>query len=92
MLLDTNGEQWLYKRDPQIRGGLKEAIRYSSDKIPFLSPEIQLLYKAKIPFRKKDQQDFEEVIPFLNENQRSWLLANLLDQYSSNHPWVSLLS
>lgn len=87
MLFDTSEEEWIYRRDPRIKGKLTDFGKISSDGIAYLSPEIQLLYKAK-NIRPKDQLDFEKVWPLLDEQAKNWLQAKLKDQYPKGHDWL----
>jgi hypothetical protein len=57
-----------------------------ADGVPYLAPEIQLLFKSK-GLRPKDYEDARRVIPLLNEEQRAWLRAHL----PSGHEWTELL-
>jgi len=59
----------------------------SSDGIPYLTPEIQLFYKAR-GLRPKDETDFAAVLPVLTEAQRHWL-ADALARVYGEHPWLS---
>jgi hypothetical protein len=43
MLLDTDGESWVFKRDRSIRGRLSDIGRRSPAGVPYLAPEVQLL-------------------------------------------------
>ncbi len=47
MIADTDGEEWLFRRDRRIRRPLAGIGRHSADGIPYLAPEIQLLYKSR---------------------------------------------
>jgi hypothetical protein len=89
MLDDSSGDDWVYRRDPQIRRSLDSVIRWSAEHIPYLAPEIQLLYKSKAP-REKDQADFERVAPRLDAAARGWL-RDALKKQNPLHPWVPAL-
>ena len=56
--------EWVFRRDPRIRRPLAEAIEFSADAIPYLVPEIVLLFKAKSP-KEKDEVDFALTLPTL---------------------------
>ena len=55
----------------------------SRDGVPYLAPELVLLYKASQPERSANRADFEAVFPLLEEEPRAWLLAAL----EPGHPW-----
>ena len=86
MVVDTEDGDWLYRREPQIRGPL-ETLTVDVGGLPVLAPEIQLLYKSKHPNRPKDERDAEVTIPVLDpsrrERLRSWLAF-----IDPNHPWL----
>lgn len=87
MVAERRDGRWLYRRDPLIGGPLAEFGLSSSDGVPILAPEIQLLYKSKSP-RTKDEIDFDVAAPRLSDAKRRWL-ARALDE---DHPWQSRLS
>ena len=57
--------------------------------IPFLVPEIQLLYKAKY-HRPKDDADFAVALPRLDERRRTWL-RTALEAYHPGDAWLPAL-
>lgn len=73
---------WVYRRDPSVVVPWSMALLRTTEGIPYLAPELQLLYKSK-GLRSKDEVDAAEVIPSLDARQRA-LLARLLEP---NHPW-----
>lgn len=85
----TIGGEWVYRRHPAVRRPLRTVGLLSPDGIPFLSPEIQLLYKAK-ESRSKDEADFAGIFPLLTPAQRRWL-AQALDAAHPGHPWGRVL-
>ena len=89
MVVDTQDGDWLFRRDPRIRGPL-ETFTVDVDGLPVLAPEIQLLYKSRMPNRPKDEQDFAESHDSLGPDQRS-RLATWLRLLYGDHPWLSAL-
>ena len=71
MLNESDRDNWVYRRDPRMRRALSTLI-WRRDGIPYLAPEVQLLFKAKAP-RPKDEADFEAALPLLDDAQRQWL-------------------
>ena len=59
----------------------------SSDGIPYLRPEICLLFKAKA-MRDKDEADFQAALPRMSPAQRVWL-HTALEQVHPDHNWIS---
>lgn len=89
MIADTDDEQWLFRRDPRIRRPLTSIGSQSEDDIPYLAPEIQLLYKARAP-RSKDYADFLKALPHLGQESRHWLAQGLAIVHPG-HPWFTQL-
>jgi hypothetical protein len=90
MLDEADGDHWVSRRDPRIRRPIAQIGRMSADGIPYLDPEIQLLYKAKGP-RPKDEQDFAAMLPNMNALQRRWLRDAISIAYGE-HPWLNRLA
>jgi len=82
-----NGSEWICRRDERIRLPYEELICYSGKGIPYMSPEVVLLFKAKGP-REKDQMDFEGVLPLLSPQQIDWLRVNL-ELVHPGHVWAN---
>jgi len=91
MLLDTDGDQWVFKRDRSIRGPLSDIGLHSSAGVPYLAPEVQLLYKARPQTLEKDQADFEVTIPLLDTPTCAWLLRCLEKRFPEGHRWIERL-
>jgi Aminoglycoside-2''-adenylyltransferase len=89
MLDESQDDLWLFRRAPQIRRPLSEIVRVSSLGIPYLAPEIQLLYKAK-GMRERDAADFDRTLPRLDIDQREWLLRAMLLVHPE-HEWIDAL-
>ncbi|HEX3948253.1 MAG TPA: hypothetical protein VHW95_00215 [Steroidobacteraceae bacterium] len=90
MLDDAEGENWVYRRDREVRQRLRDALCPDASGILHLAPEIQLLYKSK-SVRPKDEADFRLTLPHLGAEARQWLLKSLL-QRSPLHPWLAEIS
>jgi hypothetical protein len=83
------GDTWICRRDPTVRFPYREIIRYTEDAVPYLRPELVLLFKAKNA-RPKDQADFDGTVPHLTPEQRA-TLAGLLAHVHPGHPWLAHL-
>lgn len=92
MFMELEEDHWFFRRAPQVRGPRSELIRHTADGIPYLSPQIQLLYKARQTIPAKDALDFATVLPFLNAIESNWLLASLKIIFPDGHPWIDVLS
>lgn len=89
MLDEAENEHWIYRRQRQIQRPLSIAIRRSLQGIPYLAPEIQLLYKSH-RIRRQDQADFEHIVPILGQGSRQWLRDSLRVTEPA-HSWLSAL-
>ena len=75
-------DEGIYRRDHDVRAPWSEAVLVTPDGIPYLAPELQLLFKSTRP-RPKDDVDARQVIPILEGDRRA-RLSRLLPQ---RHPW-----
>jgi hypothetical protein len=89
MIADTQGDRWLFRRTPTINRALDTLGGSTADGIPYLAPEIQLLYKAK-GLRQKDGADFARALPALSQERRHWL-QYALTAVHPHHPWLTQL-
>ena len=91
LLNDHDGERrhWLFRRDHRVRRPLAAAFAHSGG-IPYLAPEIVLLYKAKAP-RPADHADLAAALPHLGEAERLWL-REALDLTAPGHPWTRIIA
>jgi hypothetical protein len=90
VLLDASEQDfWVYRRQTKIRRPFTEVIRRSPGDIPYLAPEVQLLYKAR-SMRPRDQADFARVAPRLDPVARAWLRKSLSATHPA-HTWISAL-
>ena len=81
-----DGDTWICRRDETIRFPYNDIILRTEDGIPYLAPELVLLFKAKA-VRPKDQADFDATVPRMRLHQRE-LLAELLEQVHPGHAWL----
>jgi len=81
-----DGDDWVSRRHDGLRIPADQIMVRSDSGIPFLRPEIQLLYKAK-HHRPKDEADFEEALPSLDPDARRWL-RDALARYHPGDPWI----
>lgn len=90
LLNRTIYEDWIFKRDESIRRPIDTLGLVSNNGIPYLRPEVVLLFKAKNN-RDKDQQDFDNVILKLDDRSIEWLRNTLLVVHP-NHAWLTALA
>ena len=82
-------DTWICRRDAAIRLPYDQVIKLSSTGIPYMSPELVLLFKAKHN-RDKDRNDFDGVRSLLSDGQLDWLRLNL-SRIHPDHPWLTVL-
>ena len=73
LLLDHSQDEWVFKRDPQVRVPWDRAL-HSVDGVAHLKPEIALLHKAHLD-RPKDRDDLAAA--HLDPHAQRWLAATL---------------
>jgi hypothetical protein len=80
-----DGDMWICRRDTRIRRPYADLIQRDACGLPFLAPEVALLFKAMAP-RDKDTADFAGTLPLLDADQRRWL-ADAIAIVHPDHPW-----
>ncbi|MGW1143521.1 nucleotidyltransferase domain-containing protein [Streptomyces sp. NPDC002454] len=83
------GDTWICRRDEGIRFPYGDIVQRTREGIPYLAPELVLLFKAKHT-RPKDQTDFETTVPHLTPARRE-TLAGMLGRLHPGHPWIAAL-
>ena len=90
MVDDTDGADWVYRRDSRIRRPVAELYGPASTPgRPVLAPEVQLLGKSRTP-RPQDVADFRLVAGALDERQTTWL-REALTTVAPEHAWLAAL-
>jgi hypothetical protein len=90
LMLDESDEgRWVYRRQPGIQRPLEMTVRRDPQGIPYLAPEVQLLYKSRRA-RPKDHADFEHIAPKLDLAACEWL-RDALAISEPGHRWLSPL-
>lgn len=88
VLNEGSATHWIYRRNPAISLPLEQAILSTPEGIPYLAPEIVLLYKST-HLSPKNQQDFDSVINHLSTAQKQWLQGSLR-LGGNGHVWLGL--
>jgi len=92
MMMATECNDWVFRREPKIRGPLAGLGCLSSEGIPILRPEIQLLFKGtSATIRPKDDEDFLAVVDALGVAEKGWLAESLELCKGPQHPWLHRL-
>ena len=84
-----DGGTWICRRDYAIRRPYSEVVRRTDGGLPYVAPEIVLLFKARLA-RPKDGADFEGTLPLLDPASRRWLRA-ALERVHPGHAWIARL-
>jgi hypothetical protein len=89
LLNDAEDDDWLFRRNNAVRLPLHQMGRVSADGVPFLAPEVVLLFKAK-NVRDRDELDLQLSLPMLSAERRAWL-RDAIAVVHPDHPWNALL-
>ena len=86
---DPIGMRWMFRRNPFVTLKADKVFLTNENEIPFLAPEIVLLFKAKI-HQDSNDHDLTVALPSLSMESRTWLLEALKNTHPG-HPWIPLL-
>jgi hypothetical protein len=89
LIEERDDDRWFYRRDRDIGAHTKDIGRTTADGIPYIRPDIQLLYKSKAP-RAVDESDLISVLPRLDPAQRGTLAA-WISKADPLHRWLERL-
>ena len=84
------GGTWIFRRDERLRLPFDAIIERTAGGVPYLVPELVLLFKAKAT-RPKDQADFDGVLPLLSQARRD-VLSGWLELVHPEHLWLEELA
>lgn len=95
LLNESEGNEWIWRKNREVRSPKSQVGMLSAEGIPFLGPEIVLLFKSQhitggAVNEQKDQADFDEIRDTLEFERRSWLKTTLETHYP-DHPWIASL-
>ena len=74
-----------------IKRELSKAFCIYED-IPYLSPEIVLLYKSMESEREDYEHDFNITIGALDSERKTWLVNSLKVSFPQGHNWLNLIN
>lgn len=89
LLNESSVDEWKFRRNLKITRLLSMIGLRSKDGIPYLNPEIVLLYKAKKP-TTNDEADLNNIREVLQGERRNWLKQAIHACYPG-HPWIDIL-
>jgi hypothetical protein len=81
---------WVCRRDESISLPYEDLIRRTVDGIPYLVPEVGLLFKAKRAAEPKNQADFAATAGVLDGDAAGWL-SWALQRVHPGHAWIEAL-
>ncbi|TDW15691.1 nucleotidyltransferase domain-containing protein [Kribbella kalugense] len=91
ILAASDADDWVYHRGRgTVRKPLDDITLMTPDGLPYLAPEIVLLFKSRSD-RPKDTEDFTDVAALLDADRRAWLRAGIEPRHP-NHPWLPALT
>jgi aminoglycoside phosphotransferase len=89
-LTASDGDEWVYHRGTgNVRRPHSLMTLTTERGLPFVGPEVALLYKSPT-LRSKDWQDFDDIHEMLDGDRRGWLIDNLAPRFP-DHPWLPRL-
>ncbi len=88
LLNERSGDSWLFRKEPAVRLEIDKACLHSQVGIPYLAPQIVLLYKSYSP-RESDEADLSALLPQMSPDQREWLRTSLRT-VQPGHTWLEM--
>jgi Aminoglycoside-2''-adenylyltransferase len=88
LLNEERNADWVFRTNDVVRRPL-ENVGDERNGVPFLRPEIVLLYKSN-ELSPKNDTDFAAVRPHLSQEASHWLRA-ALERCNDQHPWIEEL-
>jgi Aminoglycoside-2''-adenylyltransferase len=89
MLNESNDGEWVFRRNPAITMPIARMGFYPLWGLPYLAPEIVLLFKAK-HLEARDRIDFKNALPVLSIDARRWL-RDAIERTHPGHEWINAL-
>lgn len=92
MFQNSRDGQWIYRRNEAIQRKIDDIGFITRDGIPYLRPEIQLLYKGGGSlYRETDLDDLKSILPVLSDDSKQWLISALQTEFPDGHDWIDIL-
>jgi hypothetical protein len=89
LLSSPEGDTWTYRYDARIRAPWWSDGCDRHSPIVYSPPEAAFLYKSRY-LREKDTEDFEKLLPHLEDARRTWL-TDAIALSDPQHPWLAAL-
>jgi hypothetical protein len=88
-LAESSDGEWIFRRNANIRMAISKMGFHPLWGLPYLAPEIVLLFKAK-HLEARDRVDFDHAIPALSADARRWL-RDAIEKTHPGHEWLKVL-
>ncbi|HEY6300480.1 MAG TPA: hypothetical protein VIW95_12650 [Candidatus Binatus sp.] len=89
MLEESSDSEWIFRRNPEVRMPISRMGFYPLWGLPYLAPEIELLFKAK-HLEARDRIDFDNARTALSADARRWL-RDAIEKTHPGHEWLKAL-
>ncbi len=84
-------DDFLFARNTNIKRKLSDSI-HKAGEVPFLAPELVLLYKSTAFSNPDYQKDFENTVPLLSNDSKEWLRNALSISFPDGHEWMQKIT
>jgi hypothetical protein len=88
-LAESSDGEWVFRRNPKVRMAISKMGFHPLWGLPYLAPEIVLLFKAK-HLEARDRVDFDHALPALSADARQWL-RDAIEKTHPGHEWLKVL-
>jgi hypothetical protein len=89
MLAESSDGEWIFRRNPKVRMPISQMGFHPLWGLPYLAPEIVLLFKAK-HLEARDRIDFDNALHALSSDAHRWL-RDALKKTHPGHEWLTVL-
>ena len=89
MLAESSDGEWIFRRNANVRMPISRMGFHPLWGLPYLAPEIVLLFKAK-HLEARDRVDFDHAIPELSVEARQWL-RDAIEKTHPGHEWLKVV-
>jgi hypothetical protein len=88
-LAESSDGEWIFRRNANVRMPISKMGFHPLWGLPYLAPEILLLFKAK-HLEARDRVDFDNAIPVLSADARRWL-RDAIEKTHPGHEWLKVI-
>lgn len=84
---NMRNDEYIFNQKLNITREMQKAVLYNGD-LPYIAPEVALMYKASNADNPEYQRDYEAAVPWLGKEQMLWLHEGLKKLYPQGHCWL----